>query len=162
MANQFLFPRRQRDAVSAIVGTILLVAITVMLAGVLYLIVSGMFSPPPPAPSVVSFEARGWTEGNNTASILVAQGVGDVPVSELHYVIRDSGGTAYLTGPANQPVTTNSVTLQVFYIDHDNDNRITGGDILRIEVQPDTAAPLFDGGIFQMFSVDKQVGSHAL
>ncbi|HEX9710912.1 MAG TPA: type IV pilin [Candidatus Thermoplasmatota archaeon] len=154
--------RARRSGVSATVGTILMVAITVLLAGVVYLLVSGTLGPPPPTPPSIAFSSGGWVGGNYSAAIVTAAGVTAVPADGLTYIVRDTDQAAYLVGPAGAPVTTSGVTVTVFYVDHDNDNRITGGDTIRIEVDPEAASAVFDGGTFELHHSNRQLALHAL
>jgi hypothetical protein len=128
-----------------------MVAITVILAAVVYLLVSGVMGPPPPGPASVSLSNEGgWVDGNYTAAVVSATGVEAVPANGLTYIVRDQDRAAYLSGPANTPQTTNSITTTIFYVDTNDDNRVTGGDIIRIQVEPSAASAAFDGGVFEL------------
>ncbi len=154
--------RPRHGAVSATVGTVLMVAITVLLAGVVYLVVSGTLGPPPPPPPLISFSSQGWADGNYTAAIVTTSGVSNIPADGLTFIVRDPDRSAYFTGPANAPVETSGVTTTIFYVDHDNDNRITGGDTIRIVVEPQAASSVFDGGIFEIHYDNRQLALHGL
>ncbi len=147
--------RFDRSAVSATVGTVLMVAITVLLAGVVYILVSGVLNPVAPAPAAVSFDSPGWVGANYTATVIGVTGASGIPVDSLTYIVRDPDRIAYLVGPANTPDETNGITTTVYYIDHDSDNRITGGDSVRIEVSPAAAYQAFDGGVFEVHYQDQ-------
>src|SRR3989442_5474916 len=60
--------RRDRDAVSAVIATILLVAITVVLAAVLYIMVSGLFTSTGTGPQIIGVAVSKTTDGTNWPS----------------------------------------------------------------------------------------------
>src|SRR5713101_5201495 len=62
--------RYDRDAVSAVIATILLVAITVVLAAVLYIMVSGLISPTNNGPQIMGVVVSKTTDGKNWTSIV--------------------------------------------------------------------------------------------
>jgi FlaG/FlaF family flagellin (archaellin) len=151
-----------------VISTILMVAITVVLASVLYVLVSGMLFPPPAPPASVVFGTQGWNEaaGRNTASILSASGTQTLPVSELTYSVKDTDGAVFFSGRSGDSKTTEvgaaNVTVTVSYNDNDGGNRITPGDTVAIQIQPASAWTLIDGGLFEMYHSGRQVGSHAI
>lgn len=154
--------RARRGAVAPVVGTVLVVAITVVLAAVLFVIVSNMLTPPPPPPTAVVFRAMGWNNGTNTAEISGVSGASAITVSGLEYIIRDTEDTVVFTGKADTPVASSSVTVDVHYEDLDSGNSITVGDKIQVIVTPQSGTDLIDGGIFEMYSGGKQIASHAL
>lgn len=154
--------RHRRSAVSATVGTILMVSITVLLAGVVYILVSGTLGPPTPQPASISFTSDGWADGNYTANTVSATGVSDIPADGLTFILRDQDRTAYFSGPTNTPMETNGITTTVFFVDRDADNRVTGGDTVRIQVDPQSAFAAFDGGFFEVLYQGRQLALHPL
>lgn len=139
-----------------------MVAITVLLAGVVYILVSGTLGPPAPEPATISFQSQGWDQGNYTAAVISSTGVADIPADGLTFILRDQDRVAYFSGPANTPQDTSGITTTVFFIDHDSDNRVSGGDSVRIQVEPQSASAAFDGGFFEVIFEGRQLALHPL
>lgn len=145
-----------------IISTILMVAITVVLAAVVFVLVSGMLNKPPPPPAAITFESRDWTDANYTASITAATGVNDILAGDLSYIVQDDGGTSYFSGKANDTNTVNSVTVKVWYNDLDGNNRITPGDQVVINVQPLSGKTALTGGVLQILHDNRQIANHGI
>ncbi len=84
--------RRDPRAVSPVVASILLVAITVILAAVLYVMVAGLLSSAPRL-DVMTFNLE--SRGENVSLQVVTVSPGKVP-SQTYLLIRDAGGNALL------------------------------------------------------------------
>lgn len=139
-----------------------MVAITVVLAAVLYLLVLPILSPPPPPPTSIIFQPQGWNGGNNSAVILSATGTATIQVSGLSYVVKDPEGVTYFAGNAGEAKTTNAVTITIHYNDADGGDRITAGDTVLIEVSPASAAALLDGGLLELYFDGRQIANHQI
>ena len=85
--------RHDRDAVSAVIATILLVAITVVLAGVLYIMVSGLISPTSNGPQLMGVVVSKTTDGKNWTLQIVSTPPGLTP-STVHLQIVAPNGTS--------------------------------------------------------------------
>jgi FlaG/FlaF family flagellin (archaellin) len=145
-----------------VVSTVLLVAITVVLAAVLFVIVSSLLVKPPVPPAAFTLDSSGWIGGNETSSVTGVTGAATIPSSDLTYVIRDADGTSFYAGQAEQPTTTNSITVTVHYRDRDGGDRITQGDQLIVEVVPISGKALLEGGVLEVHFGDRQIANHAL
>lgn len=154
--------RGRHRAVAPIVGTIMMVAVTIVLASVVFFLVSNMISPPPPPPSIITFTSKGWQNGNNNASITTATGVSAISAADVGYVVRDPEGSAYYSGKAGESQVVNGVNVNVVYLDLNSDDRINPGDVVAILVSPISAAAALEGGILEMHYGGRQIASHGL
>lgn len=154
--------RARRRAVAPVVGTIMMVAITIVLASVVFYLVSSMITPPPPTPTSITFASFGWRDGNNNASVTTASGVSGMSASGVGYIVRDPEGTPYFSGKADETQTVNNVSVTVRYNDLNGDDRINPGDIISIEVSPISASAALEGGILEMHHSGRQIASHGL
>ena len=139
-----------------------MVAITVVLAAVVFVMVSGMLVKPPPPPAAVTLESRDWTGANYTASVTSATAVSDMPADELTFVLQDDGGAPYFTGKAGETNTVNSVSVTVRFLDIESNNRISTGDSIRIEVQPISGMSALEGGSLQILYQNRQIANHGI
>ena len=85
--------RYDPDAVSAVIATILLVAITVVLAAVLYIMVSGLISPTSNGPQLMGVVVSKTTDGKNWTLQIVSTPPGLIP-STVHLQIVAPNGTS--------------------------------------------------------------------
>ena len=155
--------RLVRRAVAPVVSTILLVAITIVLASVLFVLMSSLLTPPPPPPVAVSFDSLGWdATGNNSAQVKAVTGAGGIAASSLTYIVKDSESTVYYVGAADTPQTNSSITVTVHYADRDTGDRITGGDLIVITVAPVSAASLMNGGVLEIYYQGRQIAIHSI
>lgn len=150
------------SGVAPIVSTILMVAITVVLAAVVFVFVSGILAPPPPPPIAITFSSASVEDGNNSVSITSATGTSRIPSSSLTYVVKDSDSVPYFLGSAGDSMTTNSLNITVHYRDLDSNELVSAGDTLVIEVQPASGASLLDGGVIEIFFGTQQIASHSI
>lgn len=92
--------RSDSDAVSPVIATILLVAITVILAAVLYLMISGMFRPVGNGPQVMGVLIQKTTDGKNWSLTIASTPIGLTP-SEVRLIIFSPSGTTNLSKTFN-------------------------------------------------------------
>ena len=90
--------RRDRGAVSPVIATILLVAITVVLAGVLYVMVSGFLGPVGKGPQVMGVSIQKTGDGKNWSLAIVSTPVG-LTASEVRLTIIAPGGGPSVSKP---------------------------------------------------------------
>jgi flagellin-like protein len=101
---------KKDKAVSAIIGTILIVAITVVLAATLYAVLggfSGLIRPPTPGMSVSVASVGGGTgTAGGSYSISVTSLSANVAISDLSFTLTESSGTSVtITGFVNNSNT---------------------------------------------------------
>src|SRR5437879_12981032 len=94
--------RRNRDAVSAVIATILLVAITVVLAAVLYIMVSGLISPSGSGPQIMGVAVSKTTEGTNWTLQIVSTPLGLTPAM-VHLQLVAPNGTSTVSQTFSRP-----------------------------------------------------------
>ena len=85
---------KNKEAVSPVIGVILMVAITVILAAVVYLWVITIMPPIKETPAIsgtTSTSGNGFTV--NIMSLTGGGGITSISVKSLKYVLRDSAGT---------------------------------------------------------------------
>ncbi len=139
-----------------------MVAVTVVMAGVLYVLLVGTLAPPPKPPAAIILETIGWDGANNTAQVLTATGVDATLAAEATFVVRDAQGTPYFGGSSGDTVNTGGVDVTVTFVDLNTDNRFTAGDKVVVHVDPESATSLLDGGILEIHSGGQQLSSHAI
>ncbi len=96
--------RKSKRAVSPIIATILLVAITVVLAAVLYILISGLTKGPGNTPLgsalAVGSASEGVNGSANTFTFAVVSASGGLTLNNLQFQVQNpSGGVVSLTGP---------------------------------------------------------------
>lgn len=124
--------RKDEDAVSPVIATILMVAITVVLAAVLYVMVSSfLIGPPPIATMAVSIRQR----GQNWSVEVVSAASRPVPAS-TYLLIRDPQGVLKLVQtPWSDLTSANWGTYHALYQDaNPKDVVIQAGDSILISV----------------------------
>lgn len=140
------FPLRASPAgVSAVVGTILLVAITIVLAGVLYVTMSGIMVETPERNPELLMDAGPWANGSVTVSFLAINNAEGLAPDALSYVIQAQNGTIYYSGPAggNKTLVAN-ITVNVTYRDTGNVGKVSPEDLIVISVTPANATAVRD------------------
>jgi len=85
--------RRNRDAVSAVIETIMLAAITVVLEEVLYIMVSGLISPSGSGPQIMGVAVSKTTDGTNWTLQIVSTPLGLTPAM-VHLQLVAPNGTS--------------------------------------------------------------------
>jgi flagellin-like protein len=131
--------RKDERAVSPVIATILMVAITVVLAAVLYVMVSGLITGPGAQKPLVTFSsvtkvnAVTWTFTVASAQPAVAQSN-----YKLNFGIGTNTGTAVNMGATNANVTVTVATtpsttaVGVKWTDLGGTGQVKGGDIFTI------------------------------
>jgi flagellin-like protein len=130
--------RKDDRAVSPVIATILMVAITVVLAAVLYVMVSGLITGPGAQKPLVTFS--GVTKVNAvTWTFTVASAQPAVAVSnyKLNFGIGTNTGTAVNMGTnnVNTTVTVTGATpasVGLKWTDLGNTGQVKGGDIITV------------------------------
>ncbi|HYT17992.1 MAG TPA: type IV pilin [Thermoplasmata archaeon] len=129
--------RKDEAAVSPVIATILMVAITVVLAAVLYVMVSGLLVGPGATRPQVTFGSveLSTSPGNATFAVAgVTQSVG--PASyKVNLQIGTNAGTAVAmptTSGASVQVTVGSTVYRIYWTDIGGGNTINEGDQFRV------------------------------
>ncbi len=145
------------DAVSPVIGTILMVAITVVLAAVLWLMVSGMIQDPEDekltlqlsSPAVTQYERPADSEDFTWDAVLNINKLTPkdekVKWSEVRIAIKDSDGsilkassTLSADTPASYlPPTGSNDDVLFWYIDIEDDGKVGAGDSIKITTMDD-------------------------
>lgn len=157
--------RPNRRGVSPVIGTILMVAITVVLGTVLYVLVTGILVPPPPPPVAVTFQTQEWFEGTETGVITSATNTRSLEISGLRFVVEaGSESTIYFANPSGESKTTGNVTIQVTFVDQDGDSRVSTGDWVTIQVTPISATSFVfgEGGICKILYLDREIARFSI
>jgi len=148
-----VFGRKNKSAVSPVIGTILMVAITVVLAAVLYVMVAGLGPGQQSIPPTAVLQGGGsWATGSLntsytfTVSTVTPTGAVIAP-SQLQYIVSNAQQTTMYSGAANQNSTSGSFAIDVRYNDALDSGKVSAGDKVQIFVQPSASNPLIGGRI---------------
>jgi flagellin-like protein len=161
-----VFTRRDQTAVSPVIGTILMVAVTVVLAAVLYAVVSGV-TPNASKPPTAQFSTSSWGGNTTVASYSVgvssAQDVAGINISTLKFVVAKADNTPCYSGAALQNLTMCSTfKVNVRYLDTTVNWTISPGDSVLVTVAPAAGNPLQAGKLTVQTSDDKILGTITL
>lgn len=134
--------RKDEAAVSPVIATILMVAITVVLAAVLYVMVSGLITPVGGNKPLITFGTVSQ-DGNATFSVAGATPI----VSAASYRVNLKAGavtgtaTAMPTSGNFVTVTISSVTYRIYWTDLAGDANLNPGDSFRVTGAATTLSP---------------------
>jgi flagellin-like protein len=106
--------RRNKNAVSPVIGTILMVAITVVLAAVLYVMVTGLVTNPGETKPTVSLSV-GSFQGLGTTATITSVSTTTLDVSTLTFQVVAGNGTIYFSGAAGTGAAVNGVVVTITY-----------------------------------------------
>lgn len=130
------------DAVSPVIGTILMVAITVVLAAVLWLMVSGMLTTGDETKTTVNMSSPSVTFVDPTWDALmdvnkITPKDDKVAWNDVRVIIKRDDGTVGL--PESTLVATATSGLEVLYIETSTgDTKMSAGDSIKIVGMDDT------------------------
>lgn len=132
------FPFRKADgAVSAVVGTILLVAITIVLAAVLYVTMSGLMVDTQLDPPQIILNAKTWQNGSVVIEILSVENAPGLSPDDLSFIVQAQNGSIYFSGPPGANKTLiNNITVNITYKDLGGPGVVTPDDFLVLTVTP--------------------------
>jgi flagellin-like protein len=146
--------RRDQNAVSPVIATILMVAITVVLAAVLYVMVSGLVTGPGQTPQSIGYSVSKTQDGANWIIELI-----DVPAgmknSTVSLTIFNTDGTISVQKTALSSLLT--TTSGVRYVPITSGDTLEPGD--RILVSTTTYAA---GSSFELVNADSVLASGTL
>ncbi len=129
--------RARAEGVSPVVAEILLVAITVVLAAVVYLMASGILAGHTEPMPIVGFAAGAtFLPGSHNVSLEIAGASQAQPATAYAFNLRVGlaygAPTSFAASLAAADIAVNGTTYRVTWIDVDGGGMLTGGD--RIEV----------------------------
>jgi len=158
-------PRLRRDqrGVTPVIGTILVVAVTIVLGTVLYFLVTGALTPPVTPPPAVGFVSGGWSGGTYTASVEAAAHTNTIDLTGISYKVEDAYGNLFFTGKSGNSQTASGITVVVVYHDDDGNGRISAKDTVTVAVDPPAAgAQAVSGGILRLVYNGDVIASHSI
>ena len=130
--------RTNEEGVSPVIATILMVAITVVLAAVLYVMVAGILRPPPTIRPIVTVQDLGCDATSCRARITEASPA--EAVGQFRVTVLADGATAIAPTDLAAGVDISGGGLTLRYTDLGGEGRVTGGDTLRLTgISPDVA-----------------------
>lgn len=142
--------KRNRRAVSPVIGTILMVAITVVLAAVLYVMVTGLVGPPQGQKPSLVLSSGTWNTGNLTIAMVSITNAPNLNPTDLTYLIQSVDGATYFSGPQGAGSPFSNVTVTLNYLDNANIEKVSAEDTIRITVGPASSTAI-RGGSFKIF-----------
>jgi len=125
--------RSERRGVSPVVAEILLVAIAVALAAVLYIMASGLLSGPTGTNPLLTFSpVEPFSGGDYNVTFSIASTTSAVPPGNYRFNLQVNGvvGVAKPLGASGvgANITVGSVVYRVVWVDTGNDGTVNGGD----------------------------------
>ena len=148
-----VFGRKNKSAVSPVIGTILMVAITVVLAAVLYVMVAGLGPGQQNIPPTAVLQGGGsWAAGSINSSYTftvstVTPAGAQINPSDLQYIVSNAQSTTLYSGAANQNTSSGGFAIDVRYNDALDSGKVSAGDKIQVFVQPTAGNPLTGGKI---------------
>jgi len=128
-----------------------MVAITVVLAAVLYVMVAGLGPGQQSIPPTAVLQGGGsWASGSLnvsytfTVSTVTPSGA-QINPADLQYIVSNAQQTTMYSGAANQNTSTGGFAIDVRYNDALDAGKVSAGDKIQIFVQPGTGNPLTGG-----------------
>jgi FlaG/FlaF family flagellin (archaellin) len=141
-----------------VLGTVLMVAVTVALAVVLFVFVSPMLAAPPPPGPELSILAGQWNNGTITLTFSGLTRTDNLQPQDLRYALQSANGTTYFFGPAGSVTAIANITVMVDYLDGGGPERVTGGDVIRITVNV-ADMPTIHGCSFKILYLNNVIGT---
>lgn len=133
--------RADRKAVSPVIAEILLVAITVVLAAVVYIMATGLLSGPAASqkPLITFSPLQPFTSGNYNATFTVAGASQSFSLSYYRFNLQVNGvagnATALAANGVAATITIGGTTYLITWIDTGGERTINGGDTFRVTGQ---------------------------
>ena len=98
--------RKDETAVSPVIATILMVAITVVLAAVLYVMVSGLITGPGSTPRAMGVTIQRSSDQTNWTLLITSVPSGGTATTATYLTVRGAGGQIVLSAKAFSALTT--------------------------------------------------------
>jgi flagellin-like protein len=153
-----VFGRKNKSAVSPVIGTILMVAITVVLAAVLYVMVAGLGPSNTNQPPTAVLQGGGSWSSNATVATYtftvstVTPTSANINPTQLEYIVSNSANTPLYSGVANQSTVVSGFTINVVYQDPLDAGKVSASDRVQITVSPVASNPLVGGSLTVNFN----------
>ena len=126
-------PRRSNLALIVVVVIVVVVVVLVVTSAILYILVSGLISPPVPPHPLVVFGLVQMAGGNATIPVASTSREIDPSTLQVGLIANGSGSSRSLPPPNGSVVLiAGGYTLRVFWLDRDNDQVFGAGDALRV------------------------------
>ena len=140
--------RANKTAVSPVIGTILMVAITVVLAAVLYVMVTGLVTSPGGNKPTLTLTPGQWQDRNLTIQITSVSS-STIKYTDLTFQVQSVAKGICFTGAANTAVQTgcSGVSANVTYSDAAGEGNVDALDIIKVYASPATDVK---GGTFKV------------
>jgi flagellin-like protein len=152
-----------KRGVTPVVGTILVVAVTIVLGTVLYLLVTNALVRPVTPPPAIAFISGDWNGATYTASVESAAYVDTIELAGISYKVEDAFGNLYFAGRSGDSQTSSGIAVTVQYHDNDADNHISAKDTVTVTVDPPAAgSQAVSGGILRLVYGGNVVASHSI
>ena len=168
--------KRLKDSgVSPVIATILMVAITVVLAAVLYVMVSGFTHSPGTANSAGLTEAAG--SGGSYTVTISSVSASNIPVANLKIVISgatittldgtyannsDANGVWSTAGAGSTSTSTGAPGVQFTIISGNSATYLSAGDYLTLTLPTGAASDGFGGATVTLYNGNANLGSVTL
>jgi len=142
---------KKEEGVSPVIATILMVAITVVLAATVWLLVSGYMGGSTQTPLTMSLTYNAQESSNENATFDVTLShPSQANPSNVKVTVKDSSGTTYSAtgigeGYSNAKKLGSSSSYKVYYVDLNGNGKLDTGDQIIIHTDDTTDAPL--GGL---------------
>lgn len=155
--------RPNKNAVSPVIGTILMVAITVVLAAVLYVMVTGLVTSPGDTKPTVSLSAGTWSGGTSVVSI-TSVSTSTLDVSGLTFQVVAQNGTIYFSGGAGAGSAVNGITVTVTYNNGGTESpqKVGSDDNIAVSVSPTAGNDQLHDTTFKVLSGTDVLGTAKL
>ncbi len=124
--------RKDEDAVSPVIATILMVAITVVLAAVLYVMVSGLITGPGNAPKSIGATISVSSDGTNYIVLFTSVPLNTANSTVSISISTASGGTALAATPLNSAAALQ--TAHIVYSPATTTGSLAANDKILIQV----------------------------
>jgi flagellin-like protein len=127
--------RKDEAAVSPVIATILMVAITVVLAAVLYVMVSGLISPVGGNKPLVTFTSVTQASGNATIGVAGASQAVSPSNYKVNLAVSGTTGSAVAmpaTGGLFVSMTIGTTTYRIYWTDIGGEKTVNPGDSFRV------------------------------
>ncbi len=168
MISKQFAKRRKDSAVSPVIATILMVAITVVLAAVLYVMVGGFTHNPGTAQSAGMNEGTGTAAGSYVITISSVS-ASNIQVSGLKIVVSGATVAACNGAFANNSATTGAWStagttpgVQFSILSGNSPSYLAAGDTITLTLPTSAASNGFSGATVTLYNGNAQLGTVTL